>query len=99
MAPARQASAAWPRGQQGPGRQPQAGRDLLGLGEVGLRRRGQVAAIERHDALVALHVGALVHGHGEIALAEQVGLPGLGKGRDPGAVETGIAAQLAGRAR
>ena len=37
----------------------------------------QIAAFERDQALIAAHVGALVDGHGEVALAEQrAGDPG-----------------------
>ena len=32
----------------------------------------QCAAVERHQALIAAHVGALIDGHGEMALAEQL---------------------------
>ena len=53
-----------------------SGRDLLGLLEIGVRDILEAVALERDDALVALHVRALVDGHGEMALAEQ--LAGLG---------------------
>ena len=44
------------------------------------------AAVERHQALVAAHVRALVDGHGEMAVAEQragIGLARRDRGRDP----------------
>ncbi len=49
---------------------------LFRLGEVGFRAQGEGLALDRGDALVAFHVGALVDRHQEQALAEQ----GLGAG-------------------
>ena len=46
------------------------GRQLLGLAEIDVRGLGQAFAFERHDALVALGLGAAVDGHGEIALPD-----------------------------
>ena len=52
-------------------RQPDVGRNLLGLAEIGLRRLLQADAVERHDALIALRVLALVDGERQNAVAEQ----------------------------
>ena len=51
--------------------QPNQARDLLGLGEIALRRLGQAVALQRHDPLVALVGRRLVEGDRQIALAEQ----------------------------
>ena len=53
-------------------REPDQARDLLGLGEIALRRIAEVLALERDDALVALLGERLVEGDREIALAEQL---------------------------
>src|SRR4029079_9057436 len=50
------------------GREPNQGRDLLGLGEIALRRFTQILALERYDALIALACYRLVEGDREIAL-------------------------------
>ena len=60
----------------------------------------EAAAVERDQALVAAHVGALVDGHGEMAVAEQragVGLAGRDRGGDARRVEARAGAHLAGR--
>ena len=74
-------------------------RDLFGLLEIGVRDVLERTALERHDALVAVHVGALVDGHGEVALAEQLarlGLAALGGLDQRVMVEAGIAAKAIG---
>ena len=58
-------------------RQANAGRDLLGLAEIGVGDLLEAVAFERHDALVAAGIGALVDGHGERAVAEQRARTGL----------------------
>ena len=52
--------------------EPDERRQLLGLAEIGQRRLGEALAVERDDALVALHVAARIDGHGEMAAAEQL---------------------------
>src|SRR5258705_441916 len=52
-------------------REQDPGRDLLRAQEIFMRGIFQAAAIERHQALVAAHVRALVDRHGKVALAEQ----------------------------
>ncbi len=55
-----------------------------------MRRLFEAAAIERDQALIAVHVAALIDGHGEMAAAEQFaagGLAGRDRGRDALAVE------------
>ena len=79
---------------------PHRGRDLLGLLEVGVRHLFEAVALERDDALVAVHVDALVDGHREMALAEQLaglGLAALDRARHRVGVEAGIAAQAVRR--
>src|SRR4051794_35785935 len=49
-----------------------AGRDLFGPQKIFVRGVFEAAALERDQALVAAHVGALVDGHGEVTLAEQI---------------------------
>ena len=81
-------------------RQANPGWDLLGAQEILVRGVFQRAAIERHQALVAAGVGALVDGHGEMALAEQragVGLAGRNRRRDAILAEARAGAHLAGR--
>ena len=59
------------------------------------------AAVERDQALIAAGVGALVDGHGEVALAEQragISLAGRDRGGDALFVEPRAGAHLAGRA-
>ena len=51
--------------------EPDEGRELLGLAEIGIGRLGQALAFERHHALIALVSRPAVDGHGEMALAEQ----------------------------
>ena len=53
-------------------RETHARRDLLGAQEIFVRGVFERAALERDHALVAAHVGALVDGHGEMAVAEQI---------------------------
>ncbi len=77
-----------------------AGRQLLGLAEIGVRAIGERGAFERHDALIALGMLALVDREGEPAVAEQARHVALGRfrtaaqrhGELPG-IELGIAAQ------
>ena len=72
MPPARQRWRAPPRRAQLLGdREPHPRRDLLGAQEIFVRGVLEAAAFERDQALVAAHVGALVDGHGEMAVAEQ----------------------------
>jgi len=52
-------------------REPHPGRDLLRAQEIFVRRILEVAAVERHQALIAAHVRPLIDGHREMALAEQ----------------------------
>ena len=52
---------------------------LLAGAEVVQRHVGQAVAFQRDDALVALHLAALVDGECEVALAQQLG--GRGRGR------------------
>ena len=73
----------------------QSSADLLGAQEVLVRGILEVAAVERHQSLVAAHVRALVDGHGEVATAEQVG--GREPGLQPACVEARIGAQRIGR--
>ena len=54
-------------------------RDLLGLTEILVRRLLQPLPFESDDALVAARLGALVDGHGEDALAEQLGRARAGR--------------------
>ncbi len=85
--------ATWPAA---PDREPHQARDLLGLGEEMLDRLGEVAALERHDPLIALVRHRLVEGDREIALAEQAEQRRLaGLLGEPFGVEADIAAQLA----
>ncbi len=56
--------------------QADAGRGLFRLGEVGLGAKGQGFALDGRDALVAIHLRALVDGHGEDALAQQAARAG-----------------------
>ena len=81
-------------------RQPHPRRDLLGAMEIFVRGVFQRAAFERDQALVAVHVGALVDGHGEMAVAEQragIGLAGGDRRGDAILVEARAGAHLAGR--
>ena len=81
-------------------REPHSRRDLLGAQEIFMRGVFQRAAVERHQALVAVHVGALVDGHGEMALAEQraaVRLARSDRRGDTVLVEAGAGAHLVGR--
>ena len=68
--------------------------------EIVHRHVGEGGAFDRHDALVAIHVGALVDGEGEIAGAEQGGGGGvLVGGQELGELVgfgAGIAAERAG---
>ncbi len=52
-------------------REPNDRRDLLGLGEIALRREGQAAAFQRNDSLVAFLGRCPIEGDRQIALAEQ----------------------------
>ena len=82
-------------------REPHPRRDLLRAQEIFVRGVLEVAALERDQALVAAHVGALVDGHGEMAVAEQragVGLARRDRGGDALLVEARAGAHLAGRA-
>ena len=78
------------------GRQADEARDLLGLGEIALRRLGQAVALQRDDPLVALVGRRLVEGDRQIALAEQGEQrrvrPSVGQ---PLGIVADIAAQLA----
>ena len=60
-------------------RQPDQRRDLLGLAEILVRRLLEALAFERHDALVARRVRALVDGEGQMAVAEQLGRAEAGR--------------------
>ena len=53
-------------------REPHPGRDLFGAQEIFMRRVFEVAALERDQALIAAHIRALVDGHREMTLAEQL---------------------------
>ena len=57
---------------------------------------------ERHQALITVHVGPLIDGHGEVALAEQ-GFPGCFAFRDRPRhalfVKPGASANLVGRSK
>ncbi len=102
MPPARQRwlGAAAARAQFLGDRQPHPRRDLLGAVEIFVRRVFQRAALERHQALVAVHIRALVDGHGEMAFAEQRAGVGLAVGDRRGdavLVEARAGAHLAGR--
>ena len=82
-------------------REPHPGGDLLGAPEVFVRGILQAAAVERDQPLVAARVGALIDGHGEVALAEQRagrGLAGLDGAGHPALVEARAGAHLAGAA-
>src|SRR3954465_10484397 len=70
-------------------------RDLLGGGEIFMRGFSEAAAIERDEALVAAHISALVDGHGEMALAEQLA-GGLAIAKTA-CIKAGIGAQAIGR--
>ena len=81
-------------------REAHARRNLLGAAEIFVRGIFQRAALERHQTLVAAHIGTLVDGHGEMALAEQlagVGLAGGNRLGDAAFVEARARAHLAGR--
>ena len=81
-------------------RQPHPRRDLLGAMEIFMRGVFQRAAFERDEALVTVHVSALVDGHGEMAFAEQrpgIGLARRNRRRDAIFVEARAGAHLAGR--
>ena len=61
----------------------------------------KAAAVERDQTLVAAGVGALVDGHGEMAVAEQRaggGLAGLDRAGDPRRIEPRAGADQAGAA-
>ena len=82
-------------------RKPHAGRNLLRAQKIFVRGLFEVVALERNKPLIAAHVGALIDGHGEVAVAEQLAGLGLagGDGRgDPIGVEARAGAHLA-RAR
>ena len=78
-------------------RQPDVGGDLLGLAEIDARDVLQRGAVELDDALVALHVLALVDGEREHAAAQQLLRTVLGREATASAsllvVEAGIGAQ------
>ena len=60
----------------------------------------EVAAFERHQALIAAHLRALVDGHGEMAVAEQLALARGAVGDrlvDARGIEAGAGPHLAGR--
>src|SRR4051794_40849937 len=52
-------------------REPHPGRNLLRTQKILVRGVFQAAALERDQALVTAHVGALIDGHRKVALAEQ----------------------------
>ena len=54
-------------------REPDARGDLFGAQKVFVRYVLERAAIERDEALIAVHIGTLVDGHGKVPLAEQRG--------------------------
>ena len=65
-----------------------------------MRGIDQRLALQRYDALVAIHVAARIDRHGDVALAEQDPLVTAPLGLDQRRVrlvEAGVAAQLAGR--
>ena len=61
-------------------REPHAGRNLLRAQKILVRGVFEVVAFERHQSLIAAHVGTLVDGHGEMAVAEQLAGRGLARG-------------------
>ena len=73
--------------------------DLLAGAEIVQRHGGQRVALDFDDTLGAVHVGPLVHGKGEVAVAEQGGRarPGLGGQQrvELIGVRAGVAADLA----
>ncbi len=80
--------------------EPHAGRNLLRAQKIFMRGLFEVAAFQRHEALIAAHVRALIDGHGEMAVAEEFsGVGGVGGNgrRDPLGVETGAGPHVAGR--
>src|SRR3954468_17607436 len=77
---------------------PHPRRDLLRLAEILVRRLLEALALERHDALVAAALRALVDRHRQDALAEEIGgLPGAGaERRDLAGIEACRRAQAVG---
>ena len=76
-------------------RKPHPGRDLFGAQKIFMRGVFQGAAFERHQALVAAHVRALVDGHGKMAMPEQrAGGHAILQARG---IEARIGAQFVGR--
>ena len=78
-------------------RQTDQGRDLFGLDEVLMGRRLQPLALERHDALVARHLGALVDRQGQMALAQQFGRAQPPRRIEPRRVEAREGSEPVGR--
>ncbi len=80
--------------------EPHARRNLLRARKIFVRGLFEVAAFQRHQPLIAAHLRALVDGHGEMAVAEQ--LAGLGRAGgdrrvDTRGIEAGAGPHLAGR--
>ena len=88
-----------PAAEERPGGEPQPRWNLFRLGEIGMGGIAERSAVDRNDALIALHVDALIDGHREMALAEQ---SRRGRRIEPGnrfAIEARIAAHFAGRSK
>ena len=54
------------------GGEPDQARDLLGLGEIALRRLAEILALQRHDPLITFVRHRLVEGDRQISVAEQL---------------------------
>ena len=79
---------------------PHARRNLLRAGKIFMRGLFEVAAFERHEPLVAAHLRALVDGHGEMAVTEQLAGRGRAVGNrasDARGIEAGAGPHFAGR--
>lgn len=74
-------------------------RDLFGLAEILMGRLFQALAFQGHNTLVAAEIVALVDGHGEVALPDQIGIleRGAPQSFDPRGVESCRGAQAVGR--
>ena len=72
-------------------REPHPRRDLFRAQKIFMRGVFQIAALERHQPLIAAHVRPLVDGHGEMALAQQ--RAGIQARREPRRIEARIGAQ------
>src|SRR5262249_56602260 len=70
-------------------REAHAGRNLLGSTKILMGGVFEITAFERHQALIAAHVGALVDGHGEVAPSDK-GVRGGAACRERGVDRGGV---------